>query len=298
LEALNAELLQAEKQYAGRFAEAEALVDPEQRRNKLESLRNTFGTKQSMIRKRYGVRLRERRTRAEIQAERERMGRAALEPEHGTQSPIPQQQPTTTPASAWTAANRVVPTAMADESNPTHKRRRVDEDSGYDASYPQQQIGLTTRVSEMAGGLGASVATAATHDPTLPPASTPSRTYQQAGARVEIHIPSKSSPTKPLSAAPSASGRLNGSASRDDSQTPDGMEVDHDPSPSAQLRGQHRDIGARDIKADVDGDDVGPESDIIHIEDDSDDDDDEDIPASLPPSVRQSLASSQVRSNP
>jgi hypothetical protein len=299
MEALNAELLQAEQQYAGRFTEAEAIADPEQKRVRLESLRNTFGTKQSMIRKKFGVRLRERRTRAEIQAERERMGRPALKPETGDESPAPTQQPSTS-ASAWNAANKAVPTDLTDDSAPSLKRRRVDEGNEYNSPYPQQQTGPTTKVSEMAGGLSASTATAAIHDPTLPPSSTPSRTYQQSGARVEIHLPIKTSPSKPSSAAASTSEALNGTASRDDSMTPDIIEVDHMPSPSAQLQDQNQDVGGADIKADAEEEeqeDDEPENDVINIEDDSDDDDGGDIPASLPPSVRQSLASSQLGPN-
>ena len=298
MSALNAELLQAEQQYAGRFLEAEAIADPEQRRVRLESLRNTFGTKQSMIRKKFGVRLRERRTRAEIQAERERMGRPGLKPETtgSSQSPAPTQQPTSTAStSAWTAANKAVPTDLTDDSTPSLKRRRVDEGNEYVSPYPQQQTGPTTKVSEMAGGLGASNATAAVHDPTLPPSSTPSRTYQQSGARVEIHLPNKTSPSKPSSAAASTSGALNGTASRDDSMTPDHMEVDQAASPSAQL--QEQDGGNGYIKADAEEEEDGPENEVINIEDDSDDDDDDDgdIPASLPASAR--FPSSQPGSN-
>jgi len=303
MNALNAELLQAEQQYSGRFSEAEAIQDPEQRRVRLESLRNTFGTKQSMIRKKYGVRLRERRTRAEIQAERERMGRPGLKPETGSQSPAPtQQQPIPASTSAWTAANRAVPVDLTDDSTPSLKRRRLDEGGEYVSPYPQQQTGSTTKVSEMSGGLGASTSTAATHDPTLPPSSAPSRTYQQSGARVEIHLPGKTSASKPSLAAASTSGALNGTASRDDSVTPDIMDVDQAPSPSAQLQEQDRSDG--NIKADAREEQKeeevdGPENDVINIDDDSDEDDDDDgdIPASLPPSVRQSLASSQPGSN-
>ncbi len=51
-------------------AQAELMGSLEDRRVRLDGLRNSFGTKQSMIRKKYGVRLRERRTKAEIEAER------------------------------------------------------------------------------------------------------------------------------------------------------------------------------------------------------------------------------------
>lgn len=278
--ALNAELLQAEEQYAGRFREAEAITDLDLRRNRLESLRNTFGTKQSMIRKKYGVRLRERRTRAEIQAERERMGRTPLKSDTGSESPAPITKPST---SSWTAANKVVPTESTDDSTPSFKRRRLDEGNQYNSPYSQVG-GPTTRVSEMAGGLVASTATAALHDPTLPPPSTPAHTFQQSGARVEIHLPSKTSPSKPSSAAASTSGAVNGGTrSRDpDSMTPDAMEVDHTP-------------GNREVYIKTDPkEEKESESEVINIDDESDDDDDGDIPASLPPSVRQSLASSQL----
>lgn len=296
--ALNAELLQAEEQYSGRFREAEAIADPEQRRSRLDSLRNTFGTKQSMIRKKFGVRLRERRTRAEIQAERERMGRNRLKSEArisgGEESPAP--APST--ASAWTAASsRTDPTDLADNATPSLKRRRVDEGNEYSV---RQQTGPTTKVSEMAGGLTASSATAAVHDPTLPPPSSqPALTYQQAGARVEIHLPSKSSPNKSAAASSSGAAAANGSGSREpDSMTPDvdAMETDDHAAPAAE---EGLFVENDDAKEDEgDENESGKDNGIIKIDDDSDydddDDDDGDIPARLPPSVRQSLASSQL----
>ncbi|KAH9435520.1 hypothetical protein MCOR02_004447 [Pyricularia oryzae] len=74
-ESLQEELRQAEIAFADRFKAAESIADLNERRIRIDSLRNGFGTKQSMIRKKYGVRLRERRTKKEIEAERERMGR-------------------------------------------------------------------------------------------------------------------------------------------------------------------------------------------------------------------------------
>jgi hypothetical protein len=274
---LNEELLQAEEQYSGRFREAEAITDLEQRRTRLESLRNTFGTKQSMIRKKYGVRLRERRTRAEIQAERERMGRKALQNDADNNSPAPTQPPS---AAAWAAANTVSTVDLTGDSTPSLKRRRVDEgNNDYRSPYPQTG-GETTKVSEMAGGLTASSANAAHYDPTLPPpnpsdAATPSHTYQQSGARVEIHLPSK--PTS--SVAASTSGAADDTGSRDpDSMTPGAMELDR----QIQEETQNQDIQAN----------AGEESEVISIEDDSDDYI-EDIPARLPDNVRQSLTSPQ-----
>ncbi len=72
--ALDEELKQAEISYGEKMRQAEAILNPADRRTRLDGLRNSFGTKQSMIRKKYGVRLRERRTKAEIEAERLRMG--------------------------------------------------------------------------------------------------------------------------------------------------------------------------------------------------------------------------------
>ncbi|KAB5572757.1 hypothetical protein GE09DRAFT_683610 [Coniochaeta sp. 2T2.1] len=296
MDKLNAELLQAEELYAGRFQEAEAMPEGEAKRARIDSLRNSFGTKQSMIRKRYGVRLRERRTRAEILAEKERMGVRGRAARAGSGSPAPtqqqqhQHQQQTPTSSAWTAANRMVSVDLtADDSTASRKRRRMDEGGGYISPYPPMQTGPTTRVSEMAGGLTASSATGAIHDPTLPPSSTPARTFQQAGARVEIHLPSKPSPSKPSSAAASMSGAPNGNESRDDSRTPDIMDVDNS---AAQLQEENTkaDRGQEQEQEESDNEsDNGNENEVISLEDDSDDDDDEDIPSSLPPNVRQSL---------
>lgn len=71
--ALEDELVKVEEAYAERMREAETIADPNERRMKLDNLKNSFGTRQSGVRKKYGVRLRERRTRAEMDAERSRM---------------------------------------------------------------------------------------------------------------------------------------------------------------------------------------------------------------------------------
>lgn len=73
LSAMQEELRQAEILYSNRMRQANIIPDENERKNKLDGLANSFGTKQSMIRKKYGVRLRMRRTKAEIQAERDRM---------------------------------------------------------------------------------------------------------------------------------------------------------------------------------------------------------------------------------
>ncbi|PSS00658.1 hypothetical protein BD289DRAFT_450233 [Coniella lustricola] len=73
LSAMREELREAELKYSDRMRQAMLNPNEDERRTKLDGLANSFGTKQSIIRKKYGVRLRMRRTRAEINAERHRM---------------------------------------------------------------------------------------------------------------------------------------------------------------------------------------------------------------------------------
>ncbi|KAK5657773.1 hypothetical protein OQA88_2846 [Cercophora sp. LCS_1] len=185
LDAMNEELRQAEAKYAPRFREAESIVDENERRSRIEGLRNSFGTKQSMIRKKYGVRLRERRTKAEIQAEKERLGikraeraereraKAALSATSANASPAPQtdSQPVRPVGnSGWTAANTPRANNVWEEHDA--KRRRMDAEGGYHTSYRQTEDTPTRKtlsVTEMGGGLSGSAATAATQDPTARP---------------------------------------------------------------------------------------------------------------------------------
>ncbi|CAN8103267.1 unnamed protein product [Discula destructiva] len=73
LAAMQAELRDAEIKMGERMRQANMLPDAAEKKTKLEGLSNSFGTKQSLIRKKYGVRLRNRRTKTEIQQERERI---------------------------------------------------------------------------------------------------------------------------------------------------------------------------------------------------------------------------------
>lgn len=276
------ELRDAELKYTAKFQDSETIPDSDERRAKLEGLRNSFGTKQSMIRKKYGVRLRERRRKAEIQAERERMGvsnkdtpgstpSAAPVPRSGNHTPTPSKR-----SSGWTAANEVVPVEAASGGLQNKKRRRSDGDgdsapASHQTPYPSQSSEPPPKrvaVAEMGGGLGESPATAAHRDPTLgqpppPPssASVPTAASPQRSARVEIHLPSSSSlaaarrPAKPSSFA-----------NQQD-------QAGYTTPPSRQSSS-----GAADGKR------------VPVDEEDSDSDDsDNDIPAKLPASVRQSL---------
>ncbi|KAK4187116.1 hypothetical protein QBC35DRAFT_249730 [Podospora australis] len=152
LAAMNEELHAAELRYRPRFAEAEEIQDENERRAKIEGLRNSFGTKQSMIRKKYGVRLRERRTKAEISAERERLGLKRAEREERARASV--GAPTATPTAAaavdtsprivsdvaplptnsgWNAVNTPNAASVWEEHNA--KRRRMDETGGYQTRY-------------------------------------------------------------------------------------------------------------------------------------------------------------------
>lgn len=62
----------AEAKYGALMREAMSLPEPE-RNDKLSKLKNSYNTKQSTTRKKYGIRLRERRTREDIEAERIRL---------------------------------------------------------------------------------------------------------------------------------------------------------------------------------------------------------------------------------
>ncbi|KAL2133322.1 hypothetical protein VTI74DRAFT_2552 [Chaetomium olivicolor] len=278
IEAMNEELKLAEEKYAPRFKEAEQIPDENLRRMRIEGLRNSFGTKQSMIRKKYGVRLRERRTKAEIQAERERLGLKKAEKESKRSSSVAQQQHGSSPAvntepvgraSGWTAANVTgTPRPNWGEDHEA-KRRRTDETGGYRTPFRSlTQEDTPTRKtlpdSEPGAGLADSPATAATRDPTLlppassnaPPSSHPVTVYKRGGVRVEIHEPAASDSGRLNRGSPS-SGTTNGTVGRRSS----GESAEQERAPV-----------------------------VVVDDDDSSSDDDEDIPSTLPTHVRRSLA--------
>ncbi len=262
---MNEELAAAEQKYAPKFAEAELIIDEAARKARLEGLRNSFGTKQSMIRKKFGVRLRERRTKAEIMAERERMGLRRAERDQGRGSvgpasaalphaPLPRGRPpaaATTASSGWTAANTPRAPAAATPSWEDHdaKRRRTDEAGGYQTPYKTLADDTPTR--KAAPG----------------PSSQPTRVYEQAGARVQIHQPTT---------APKAGAAGSGSA------TPTGSEPG-----SSGIRQQ----GHSRVSSLSGGAAVAKQPVVVIDDEDSSSEDDEDIPSTLPTHVRKSLAS-------
>ncbi|KAI2471201.1 hypothetical protein F4781DRAFT_387664 [Annulohypoxylon bovei var. microspora] len=199
LERLNDELRQAEITYTARFKEAEELPDPAQRLVKLEGLQNSFSTKQSIIRKKYGVRLRNRRTKAEIDNERLRMGWKHGSPDQPEGTPSAKRQrtddgpaylnsqaPHSAPSSAFNALN-----ALNAPGAPTNG----------DSELKSNHLA----VSDMNAGLGGSSATASTADPTMmkpisaspplqpsqpqEPAQNSLSSLQKKGYRVSSHHP-------------------------------------------------------------------------------------------------------------
>ena len=184
------ELRQNEASFTPRFQEAELIKDPAERKLRIDSLHNSFSTKQSIIRKKYGVRLRVRRTKAEIDGERQRLGLKHSSPSQTTDMP-------------------------------SNKRQRT----GQHASHPsplEETPSKHLAVSDINSGLGGSSATAALSDPTnqtalsdLTNQAAPQNSlssYQRKGYRVSSsHVPQRSSG----SATPvhSPSDQLRGSAS-------------------------------------------------------------------------------------
>lgn len=173
---LEQDLLAAEATYAPRFKEAEDIPDPDERKQKLEGLQNSFSTKQSIIRKRYGVRLRQRRTKEEIEAERIRLTGHTGTPGGGKRQRVDDglgDTPSYVPSSQQAPANPSV-------NNP--------------AITPTKHLSVTDM---NLSGLGGSSATAATADPTVglqqsqaapPPPRNSLASYQRNGYRVDRHV--------------------------------------------------------------------------------------------------------------
>ncbi len=270
MDKMNRELRDAEEKFAIRFQEAEAIPDDEERRVKLDGLKNSFGTKQSMIRKKYGVRLRERRTKAEIAAEKERLGIAKMERERARHPDVPPTNGTPSgggaPAAAssrssWTAANTAPAQSSPLVQENDQKRRRLDEGGATAAGgriehEPEELrhklVSPQTAVPAADMGSGGPNGAPATRDPTTPPPSGEvAPTQQQAEERVESRHPSASQPS--LSSRPS-------------------LDMDN-AAPGPELRDSR----------------LGPVLLNPHDDDEDSDSEMEDIPAQLPAHVKQTL---------
>ncbi|KAF6796395.1 hypothetical protein CSOJ01_13213 [Colletotrichum sojae] len=187
VEALLSELRRAELDFKAKIDAVHGSgLDETEAQKKLTSLRNSFACKQSTIRKKYGIKLRERRNRAMMDAERERMG--------------------------YGGAPRIS-TPRADQHADKRARINANGDAALtQSSRPEAPPVKQVAVSDMGGGLTGSNATAAMEDPTMsmsqPTRPTqaaeatrpPPSTYQQANHRVELHEPS--APRRFTSSAP------------------------------------------------------------------------------------------------
>ncbi|KAK8138678.1 hypothetical protein PG984_002058 [Apiospora sp. TS-2023a] len=252
---LEQDLLAAEATYAPRFKEAEEIPDPEERKLKLEGLQNSFSTKQSIIRKRFGVRLRQRRTKEEIEAERIRLTGHTGTPGGGKRQRVDDGQGDTP---SYVASSQQDPTAPS-VNNP--------------AMLPTKHLSVTAMNSS---GLGGSSATAATADPTVglqQPQPTPPRnslaSLKRNGYRVDRHA-SHSTPQSPVESPVQTSSftpaNIQKAAAEAAADAPAWR-----PSPTATRSGS----AAAPLVLDDDDDDASS---------DSDSDGDGEIPAKVPPS--------------
>jgi hypothetical protein len=138
---LDAEMRKTEEYYGGLMREAMNLPEPEKSKQ-LGALKNRYNTKQSVTRKKYGIRLRERRSKAEINAERIRLFGTLDGPS----------------------------LSGHDTGTPPYKRPRVDEAGASTTTQPSDSQANTPRkrvpVRDMGGLSGSQAATAEMNDPT------------------------------------------------------------------------------------------------------------------------------------
>ncbi|TDZ40146.1 hypothetical protein CTRI78_v010360 [Colletotrichum trifolii] len=197
IEALLGELKRAEDDFKSKIDAANKIGGTEDEvQKKLTSLRNSFACKQSTVRKKYGIKLRERRNRAEMEAERARMGYGMV-PRQGTEAAKEQTQ----------HADKRARINSAGHSTTT----QVSQTPVPVPQIPRPAV-KQVAVSDIGGGLSGSNATAAEEDPTMsmsqpvprretpiyPPR--PSSSYQQGSSRVDVYAPAASQPA--VSAAP------------------------------------------------------------------------------------------------
>lgn len=187
---MNQELADAEVVYGGKMDRVRAsITNPLEQMRKLDSLKNSFATKQSMVRKKYGVRLRERRSRAIIEEERRRMS--------GLSSPLQNSPnpPAQTPL-ADVHANKRARTSVGGHSV-------VTQSPAFQEAPARKHAASADVAAPLSGGLAASSSAAETTDPTRfgarPPAFDGSAMGFRAGNSGSAQTgPSAQSPIKSL----------------------------------------------------------------------------------------------------
>lgn len=160
---LEEEMATAEAHYGGLIQKAMELPQP-QRDEEVAKLKNSFNTKQSTTRRKYGVKLRERRSKAEIEAQRERLLTVgAGEKRRRRQEPLTGQ----------TGLGSEPKRARLDQGGSSVNVERSNASKSA-ADSPRKRVMLADM-----GGLGPSAATAEHTDPTV---DVPSRTQPQTQA--------------------------------------------------------------------------------------------------------------------
>ncbi|MBE3041634.1 hypothetical protein IMZ48_03450 [Candidatus Bathyarchaeota archaeon] len=130
--------------------------DPVDQLRETEIMKNRFATKQSMIRKKYGVRLRIRRSKEVIKEERRRMG---IPSPHGHGSQVPQVRSRSPPGSSDAHASKRARTGMDGQSVATQGHAAQET--------PTRKHAASADVAApLSGGLGPAAAAPEMMDPT------------------------------------------------------------------------------------------------------------------------------------
>lgn len=194
---------EAEEYYGGLMRQAMELPEPEQGKQ-LASLKNRYNTKQSVTRKKYGIRLRERRSKAQLDAQRSRLFGT---PDGPSLSGRDDDPPASKKARTGEEGQSTV-TAQVNSSQGDTPRKRI----------PVAEI----------GGLSGSSATAELNDPTA--VSTQLHQTQQpshAGGQAPSHV------HPPLPGMPVASGTRDEPMSIEDISSDSDTDSDDDDIPAS-----------------------------------------------------------------
>lgn len=259
-ERLEEELRQAEELHAPRFKEAEAIEDPAEREKRLDSVKNVFSTRQSLIRKKYGVRLRQRRSKAVIDAERSRIAALADTPSAKRQRVEFSQPNTPTWNGAGQAASSTPPASRLPPLVPPAPQQPARAGTESISPHLENKIIASRTVSFEATGAPADPKPAAILPPTRSLSS-----MQRSGYRISTHT-----------------SRHSTSATN----TPDPVESDTRPSAVSsdlQKDGPQSPVSQRGISA---AEPVVLDDDSTSSDSDSDSDSDEGIPAHITPGSR------------
>lgn len=192
------EMNEAEEYYGGLMRQAMELPEPEQAKQ-LASLKNRYNTKQSVTRKKYGIRLRERRSKAQLDAQRSRLFGT---PDGPSLSGRDDDPPASKKARTSEEGQSTV-TAQGNSSQGDTPRKRIP-------------------VAEM-GGLSGSSATAELNDPTA--VSTQLHQTQQS-SHTSGQAPSQVHPPRP--GMPMASGTRDEPISFEDNSSDSDTDTDTD----------------------------------------------------------------------